>query len=154
MWFVQILSAKNKKYFGVWRCVVEMCVLWWCKKHSIVLPDDDSRLYQDLKHDALFYLRSEIPNNNGLYFIYSQYTGTFYIFTIFYILYHYMMPYSAGQTFRTFSSLYLVAHSPRENEMCENFDQQCTICSISQANCSIWPGLTVLQYLGLTVLFK
>ncbi len=57
---------KTELFYDVWKTMVDNCVVWWCKKLNLPIPDRDSSLYQDLRHDAVYSLRSEISNNEGL----------------------------------------------------------------------------------------
>ncbi len=45
---------------------MELSVVWWCEYNNLAIPDNDSAVYQDFRRDAMYYLRSEIPNKQGL----------------------------------------------------------------------------------------
>ena len=69
------------EFITIWQNVVDIAVFWWRKKHTLNIPrvistnngdvidkyylkiDKDYRTYQ---RDALYYLRSEIPNKDNL----------------------------------------------------------------------------------------
>ena len=55
-----------EKYIEVWKALVENVVPWWCSK--LQLPQKHKRSFEYITHqrDALYYLRSEIPNNQNL----------------------------------------------------------------------------------------
>ena len=55
-----------KVFYTTWNTMVEICVIWWCKRMRITVPDEDSEYYTELRQDAMYYLRSGIPNNQGL----------------------------------------------------------------------------------------
>ena len=57
---------RMKVFHATWKTMVEICVIWWCKRKYIPVPDEDSEYYTELRQDAMYYLRSGIPNNNGL----------------------------------------------------------------------------------------
>ena len=51
---------------NMWQVIADNVVFWWCKKYSLPMPsitDPDHKTYQ---RDALYYLRSEIPNKDQL----------------------------------------------------------------------------------------
>ena len=54
------------KVINMWQAVIDNVVFGWCKKYSLTMPSvthPDYRMYQ---RDALYYLRSEIPNEDQL----------------------------------------------------------------------------------------
>ena len=53
-------------FYDAWGCTVDNCVPWWCKRLNISIPDKDSNLYREMWHDAMYCLRSEITNSDGL----------------------------------------------------------------------------------------
>ena len=59
---------KRKDIFReVWDTVVEMSAVWWCTDVLCTrIPDQESESYQDLCRDALYCIRSEVTNNEGL----------------------------------------------------------------------------------------
>ena len=57
---------KTEMFFDAWKTAVENCVTWWSKKLKRSVPDRDSTLYREMRHDAMYSLRSEITNNEGL----------------------------------------------------------------------------------------
>ena len=61
-------SDKRKDIFRkVWDTVVEVSAVWWCNDVlRIHIPDQDSKSYQDLCRDALYCIRSEVTNTEGL----------------------------------------------------------------------------------------
>ena len=54
-----------EKFRAVWGKIVEVAVIWWCGHWKIPIPDRHSQVYQDLRRDALYYLRSCIENIKG-----------------------------------------------------------------------------------------
>ena len=53
-------------FYEVWKTMVDVCVLWWCKRLKVPVPDEDSQRYIDMRQDAMYSLRSEITNEAGL----------------------------------------------------------------------------------------
>ena len=54
------------KVINMWQAVIDNVVFLWCKKYSLTMPSfthPDYRMYQ---RDVLYYLRSEIPNEDQL----------------------------------------------------------------------------------------
>ena len=55
-----------EKYIEVWRIVVENAVSWWCSKLDLTQKYKSSSEYKNYQRDAVYYLRSEIPNDQNL----------------------------------------------------------------------------------------
>ena len=53
-------------FYEVWKTMVDVCVLWWCKRLKVPVPDEDSQRYIDMRQDAMYSLRSETTNEAGL----------------------------------------------------------------------------------------
>ena len=54
------------EYFKVWKVVIENVVGWWCTKLGVNRPYKSNHDYKLYQRDALYYLRSEIPNEQYL----------------------------------------------------------------------------------------
>ena len=57
---------KTKLFLNAWKTTTENSVIWWCKLLGRNLPDQDTIMHQQMTHDAMYCLRSEITNNEGL----------------------------------------------------------------------------------------
>ena len=71
-------EGRCMKFKNVWDKVVDVAVIWWCGPccKDVPLPDEGSKLYQDYKRDALYCLRSLLPNKNGFSALqYAAYLG-------------------------------------------------------------------------------
>ena len=53
------------KYVEVWKVLVDNVVWWWCLKFNMNCPYKSEDNYRIFQRDALYYLRSEITNNQG-----------------------------------------------------------------------------------------
>ena len=54
------------KYIDVWKVLVDNAVCWWCLKFEMKLPYKSEDIYRIYQRDALYYLRSEVTNKEGL----------------------------------------------------------------------------------------
>ena len=54
------------KYIEVWKVLVDNVVCWWCLKFEMKLPYKSEDIYRIYQRDALYYLRSEVTNKEGL----------------------------------------------------------------------------------------
>ena len=59
-------EAKCDKFIKVWNKVVEQAVTWWCQKKKKLTPLNNEDKYMFCQIKAVYYLRSCIPNNDGL----------------------------------------------------------------------------------------
>ena len=57
---------KTKLFLNAWKTTTENSVIWWCRLLGRNLPDQDTIMHQQMTHDAMYCLRSEITNNDGL----------------------------------------------------------------------------------------
>ena len=55
-----------EEYIKVWRVVVENAVSWWCSKLEMTQKYKSSPEYKTYQRDAVYFLRSEIPNDQNL----------------------------------------------------------------------------------------
>ena len=54
------------KYIKVWKVLVDNAVCWWCLKFDMKQPYKSEDIYRIYQRDALYYLRSEVTNKEGL----------------------------------------------------------------------------------------
>ena len=54
------------KYIEVWKVFVDNVGLWWCSKLGFNQRDKSRIEYKTYERDAIYHLRSEIPNNQNL----------------------------------------------------------------------------------------
>ena len=54
------------KYIEVWKVLVDNVVWWWCLKFNAKRPYKSEDIYRIYQRDALYYLRSEVINKQGL----------------------------------------------------------------------------------------
>ena len=54
------------KYIDVWKVLIENVVAWWCSKLQLPQKYKSSFEYKTYQRDAVYYLRSEIPNDRNL----------------------------------------------------------------------------------------
>ena len=67
VYFEGATSKENfEKFQKVWDAVVEKAVIWWCQKQEQSEPANGSKEYLEIQRKAIYYLRSCIPNKNGL----------------------------------------------------------------------------------------
>ena len=59
-------EANIDEYINIWKVVVQHIVFWWCFKFGLKCPYKSSKNYRHYRTDALYYLRSEIPNKDHL----------------------------------------------------------------------------------------
>ena len=59
-------ESNTAEFINMWQVVVDNVVFWWCKKHGLNTPNTTHPDFKIYKRDALYYLRSEIPNNDNL----------------------------------------------------------------------------------------
>ncbi len=55
-----------QKFKDVWRCVVGLAAEWSSKKRGKPVPMENTQKYFQVRRNAVFELRSELPNQNGL----------------------------------------------------------------------------------------
>ena len=63
---IEKMEDKTKFFLKAWNSTVENSVIWWCNRLDRKLPEEDSILYQQMKQDAMYSLRSEITDEMGL----------------------------------------------------------------------------------------
>ena len=54
------------EFIKIWKVVVDNIVLWWCRKYGLKTPSITDSKYKIYQRDALYYIRSEIPNKQNL----------------------------------------------------------------------------------------
>ena len=54
------------KFISIWQIVVHKTVDWWCEKHTLEKPNVGDENYKTYQRDALYYLRSKIPNKDKM----------------------------------------------------------------------------------------
>ena len=59
-------EAHIDDYISVWNCFVQNVVFWWCSKFGLNRPYKSSDDYSIYQRDAVYYLRSEVPNRQYL----------------------------------------------------------------------------------------
>ena len=59
-------EANMEEYIRVWHVFVNNVVFWWCSKFRLNRPYKSSEDYNIYQRDAVYYLRSEIPNRQYL----------------------------------------------------------------------------------------
>ena len=63
---IEKMEDKTEVFRKAWNATVENSVIWWCNRLDRRLPEHDSILYQQMKQDAMYSLRSEITDKMGL----------------------------------------------------------------------------------------
>ena len=54
------------EFIKIWKVVVDNIVVWWCRKYGLKTPSITDLKYKIYQRDALYYIRSEIPNGQNL----------------------------------------------------------------------------------------
>ena len=63
---IEKMEDKTKLFLNAWKTTTDNSVIWWCKILGKNLPERDTNMHQQMTHDAMYCLRSEITNNEGL----------------------------------------------------------------------------------------
>ena len=58
--------AHMDDYISVWHVFVQNVVFWWCSEFNLTRPYKSSEDYSIYQRDAVYYLRSEVPNKQKL----------------------------------------------------------------------------------------
>ena len=59
-------ADKISTFREAWNAMISTCVEWWCRRMGRAVPDKDSETYSDMRLEAMYYLRSTIPNKDLL----------------------------------------------------------------------------------------
>ena len=59
-------ADKISTFREAWNAMISTCVGWWCRRMGQAVPDKDSEMYSDMRLEAMYYLRSTIPNKDSL----------------------------------------------------------------------------------------
>ena len=59
------------EFINMWQVVVDNVVFWWCQKYDLTMPTIIHPDYKTYQRDALYYLRSEIPNTGSACLLFS-----------------------------------------------------------------------------------
>ena len=59
-------EAHMDDYISVWHVFVQNVVFWWCSEFNLTRPYKSSEDYSIYQRDAVYYLRSEVPNKQYL----------------------------------------------------------------------------------------
>ena len=63
---IEKMEDKTKLFLAAWKIITENSIIWWCNILGKNLPERDTNMHQQMTHDAMYCLRSEITNNDGL----------------------------------------------------------------------------------------
>ena len=58
--------AHMDDYISVWHVFIQNVVFWWCSEFNLTRPYKSSEDYSIYQRDAVYYLRSEVPNKQKL----------------------------------------------------------------------------------------